>query len=54
MTQIDLPGVAADQIPALRQGDGEKDLHAEIQEIVARGEKRQRDEAGREQYSGAS
>ena len=30
------PRIAAEQVPALSQGDGEEDLHAEIEQIVAR------------------
>ena len=51
MAEIDLSGVTAEQIPALRQDDGEKNLHSEIQEIIARGKKRHRSKSGREQYS---
>jgi hypothetical protein len=51
VAEVDLAGVAAEQIPTLRQDDGEKNLHAEIEQIIARSKQRKRSESGREHYS---
>ena len=49
MTECNLPGIASEQIPALRESNGEEDLDSKVEEIATLGNERKRRKCHRQQ-----